>query len=87
MGALHAAHERGLAIPDDLSISGFDDIPVAPYSIPSLTTVRMPVREMVDRAMSMVLDEGGLDVREPPSVLQPSLVVRSSTGPAPEHGN
>ncbi|MGZ8591555.1 MAG: LacI family DNA-binding transcriptional regulator, partial [Actinomycetota bacterium] len=87
IGALHAAHERGVAIPDDLSISGFDDIPVAPYSVPSLTTVRMPVREMVDRAMAMVLDEGGLDVGEPPAVLQPSLVVRSSTGPAPERGN
>jgi DNA-binding LacI/PurR family transcriptional regulator len=84
IGVLHAAHERGLRVPDELSISGFDDIPVAEFSVPSLTTVRMPVREMVDRAVRMVLDDGELDVGRPPPLLQPSLVVRASTGPAPE---
>ncbi len=83
IGALHGAHQRGLRVPDDLSISGFDDIPVAAFSVPSLTTMAMPVREMVERAVGMVLDDGGLDVRKPPPVLQPSLVVRSSTARAP----
>jgi DNA-binding LacI/PurR family transcriptional regulator len=83
IGALHAAHERGLRVPDELSISGFDDIPVAAFSNPSLTTMRMPVREMVDLAVRRVLDDGDLNVRTPPAVLQPSLVVRASTGPVP----
>ena len=47
IGVLHAAYERGLRVPDDLSVTGFDDIPFAAASIPALTTVRMPVREMV----------------------------------------
>ena len=42
MGMLHEAHRRGLHVPDDLSIAGFDDIPVAAYTVPALTTVRMP---------------------------------------------
>jgi DNA-binding LacI/PurR family transcriptional regulator len=81
IGALHAAHERGLRVPDRLSITGFDDIPVAAFSVPSLTTVRMPVREMVATAVRIVLDEPELRAQQPPAVLQPSLVVRASTGP------
>jgi DNA-binding LacI/PurR family transcriptional regulator len=84
LGALHAAHERGLRVPGQLSITGFDDIPVAAFSVPSLTTVRMPVRAMVERAVRMVLDEPELGAAQPPPVLQPSLVVRASTGRAPE---
>lgn len=84
IGALHAAHERGLRVPDQLSITGFDDIPVAAFSVPSLTTVRMPVRGMVERAVQMVLDEPELGAEQPPQVLQPSLVVRASTGRVPE---
>jgi DNA-binding LacI/PurR family transcriptional regulator len=80
IGALHGAHERGLRVPDELSITGFDDIPLAAFSVPSLTTVRMPVREMVATAVRMVLDEPGLRVQEPRPVLQPSLIVRESTG-------
>lgn len=80
IGALHAAHERGARVPEHLSITGFDDIPVASFSVPSLTTVRMPVREMVERAVAMVLDGPGPDTPASPSVLQASLVVRASTG-------
>jgi DNA-binding LacI/PurR family transcriptional regulator len=84
LGLLHAAHERGLRVPDQLSITGFDDIAMAAYSVPALTTVRMPVREMVEQAIQMVFDdeaESGKD--EPPPILQPTLVVRDSTGRAP----
>lgn len=84
IGALHAASERGLRVPGRLSITGFDDIPLAAFSVPSLTTVRMPVRGMVERAVQMVLDEPELGVEQPPPVLQPSLVVRASTGRVPE---
>jgi DNA-binding LacI/PurR family transcriptional regulator len=80
IGALHAAHERGVPVPERLSITGFDDIPVAAFSVPSLTTVRMPVREMVEHAVGMVLDGPDLNVSGSPPVLQASLVLRASTG-------
>lgn len=83
VGVLHGAHERGLAVPERLSVTGFDDIAVAAFSVPSLTTVRMPVREMVAEAVRMALVEPELRTRQPPPILWPSLVVRSSTGPAP----
>lgn len=85
LGVLHGVHQLGLRVPDDLSVTGFDDIPFAAAAIPALTTVRMPVREMVARAVALVLDGDaprGVDARAHP-VLQPTLVVRSSTGPAP----
>jgi DNA-binding LacI/PurR family transcriptional regulator len=83
IGALHAASGAGVQVPDRLSVSGFDDLPVAAFSVPSLTTVRMPVLEMVARAVTMALDDPKLDGRQPPPVLQPTLVVRASTGRAP----
>jgi len=77
LGALHEAHRRGLRVPDDLSITGFDDIPLAAYAVPALTTVHMPVQEMVSVAVAMVIEE---DARVPDNpILEPSLVVRAST--------
>jgi DNA-binding LacI/PurR family transcriptional regulator len=87
IGLLHAAHERGVRIPDDLSITGFDDIPVAAFMVPALTTVRMPVREMVATGVRMVIDERkelAGQVPPPHHVLRPSIVVRTSTGRAPD---
>jgi DNA-binding LacI/PurR family transcriptional regulator len=83
IGILHGAHERGLRVPDQLSVTGFDDIPVAEFAVPALTTMRMPVREMVTSAVEMVLGEAELDPRRTPPTLQPSLVVRASTAPSP----
>jgi DNA-binding LacI/PurR family transcriptional regulator len=80
IGLLHAAHEHGLRVPEQLSITGFDDIPMAAYTVPALTTVRMPLGEMVEQALRMALDQpmGAAEHQVP--VLQPSLVVRSSSG-------
>lgn len=95
-GGLRGAAERGLRVPDDISITGFDDILPVAYTVPALTTVRMPVNEMVRTAVQLVLDPtsddaddtdataDGADAAEPPPVLQPVLVVRESTGPAPQ---
>jgi DNA-binding LacI/PurR family transcriptional regulator len=82
IGALHAAHARGLRVPADISIAGFDDIPVAAVTVPALTTARMPVREMVAMAVQMVLGDSPLDPTRP-TMLRPSLMVRASTGPPP----
>ncbi|CAN5554439.1 LacI family DNA-binding transcriptional regulator [soil metagenome] len=85
IGVLHAAQRRGLHVPRDLSVTGFDDIPVAAVSVPALTTVRMPTREMVERGVRMALaaagaGSGSQDDQHP--VLEPTLVARASTGPA-----
>jgi DNA-binding LacI/PurR family transcriptional regulator len=82
IGALHAAHACGLQVPADVSVAGFDDIPVAAVTVPALTTARMPVREMVAKAVQMVLGDHPLDPTRP-TVLPPSLMVRASTGPPP----
>ncbi len=82
MGMLHAAHRRGLRVPDDLSVTGFDDIPVAAVSVPALTTVRMPTEDMVLVAIDLAIGEHEASIDFHP-ILEPELVVRASTGPAP----
>lgn len=93
VGLLHAAHVRGLRVPDQLSIAGFDDIPLAAFAVPALTTVLMPVRDMVERALQLALDapsdpsdptdrsRAGDPLQQLPAVLKPTLIVRASTGP------
>jgi DNA-binding LacI/PurR family transcriptional regulator len=80
IGLLHAADLLGLRVPEQLSITGFDDIPMAMFTVPALTTMRMPVSEMVDQALRLALDDAG-DSDQPVPVLKASLVVRSSTAP------
>lgn len=89
IGVLFEAHARGIRVPDDLSVTGFDDIPLAAFTVPALTTVRMPVREMIGRALGMLIDDGVAPAdpeRWQPAILGPSLVVRSSTGPVARPG-
>lgn len=84
-GVLTAAREAGLAAPDDVSVAGFDDHPIAAESRPALTTVRLPIDEMGQRAADMLIDliEGrGLPERH--VRLPVSLMIRESTGPCPE---
>lgn len=56
-GVIHAAHELDLRIPDELSVTGFDDTPVARYVWPALSTIRQPVQEMAERAARQLLDQ------------------------------
>jgi DNA-binding LacI/PurR family transcriptional regulator len=83
-GVLHAAAELDIEVPGTLSVVGFDDIPIASFTVPSLTTIHMPVDEMTAVAARLAMDEPE-DGAEPGEsvVLSPSLVVRKSTGPAP----
>jgi LacI family transcriptional regulator len=83
LGALRAARALDLHAPRDISVVGFDDIPIAAYLEPALTTVRQPMHEMGARAMRIVLDL--LRGENPPErVIMPGeLVVRASSGPAP----
>jgi DNA-binding LacI/PurR family transcriptional regulator len=78
IGAALAVREAGLRVPDDISLVGFDDIELAPYSHPPLTTVRQPVYELGHRAMEIVLALMA-DGQEATSVmLKGELVVRQS---------
>jgi LacI family transcriptional regulator len=81
IGALAALRERGVAVPDEVSVVGFDDVPIARDVTPALTTVRLPLVEMGARAMTLALD--GPDVAHPPRIehLAAELVRRGSLGP------
>jgi LacI family transcriptional regulator len=83
VGALAAATDRGLRIPEDLSIAGFDDIDLAQATRPMLTTVRQPLPEMGRIAVSLLirlLEQQRLDALH--IELATELVIRGSTGPA-----
>ncbi|MCC7248851.1 MAG: LacI family DNA-binding transcriptional regulator [Lysobacter sp.] len=84
-GVLHTAARRGVRVPQDLSVFGFDDLPMARQLWPSLTTVRQASRDMGRIATEQLL----LSIRDPLAggVVQVpyELVFRESTGPAPGH--
>jgi LacI family transcriptional regulator len=83
VGALAAARRRGIAVPAELSFVGFHDAPIAAYLDPPLTTVRMPLREMAERSVDVLL-ELVAGRRASSFVLEeaPVLVERESTAPA-----
>ncbi|MGY2734110.1 LacI family transcriptional regulator [Sphingomonas sp. UYP23] len=84
-GVMHAARQRGLDIPKDLSIVGFDDTPVAAHVWPPLTTVRWPIASMA-RSAALKLTAGldGEDIVEEPSLFLSTLIRRASVA-APSH--
>ena len=74
--------ERGLRAPDDLSVVGFDDVPVASWSTPALTTVRQPLAAMAATAFRMLRSDPATAAGEPHHIeLATTLVIRESTGP------
>ncbi len=84
IGALRAVSERGLRIPEDISVAGFDDIVMARYTNPPLTTVRVHADRVGRTAMRLCFDRMRNPEYPTQSVYVPSeLVLRGSTGPAP----
>jgi len=85
LGVYEAARQRGLRIPQDLSVVGFDDLPVARWVSPPLTTVRQPLAEM-GRAAAQMLGEiiEGRPLRSRRVELSTELIMRESTGPVPQ---
>ena len=84
MAALAAATGRGLRVPQDVSIVGYDDIAYARLLSPGLTTVRQPAASMGAEAARLLLERIDRGRTEPRTiVIRPELVVRGSTGPAP----
>jgi DNA-binding LacI/PurR family transcriptional regulator len=93
MGALCALEEAGLKVPHDISVIGWDDIPLAAYATPPLTTVRQPTAQLARRAVTHLLDliDGSRAAAYEETAraevvhckLPPELAVRRTTGPRP----
>ncbi len=84
LGAIRAVRERGLSVPDDVSVVGYDDSMLIAFTDPPLTTVRQAVQSMGAAAVRALLDEiDGTPAPRAEYVFRPELVVRGSTGAAP----
>ena len=83
VGALRELRENGIRVPQDLSVSGFDNIDLAQFCCPALTTVHIP-RDQIGKTICDVLISGqDATLVAQDIVIDPELVVRDSTGPAP----
>ena len=85
VGALHALGERGVRIPSDLSLVGYDDMEWWTLTHPPLTTVGQPVYDLGQKAMRLLLAQIGREKARRPQrvVLKPELILRESCGPPP----
>lgn len=84
VGALLTAHERGIPVPDALSVIGFDDTPQAAWTAPPLTSVRQNLEGMGKIAVETVRTlAGGATAPSRHLELATSLTIRATTGPAP----
>ena len=84
VGVLHAVYSDGRTVPNELSVVGFDDLLLAAHTVPALTTLRMPIGEIVGEGVELAIDLG----RDPTMsraprrrVFEPALIVRQSTAP------
>lgn len=85
-GVLRAAHDFRIQVPDELSVAGFEDAPIASQIWPKLTTIRQPIGAMAERAAALLMEQlrGGQEHPEQPPVATPqiiesSLILRQST--------
>jgi LacI family transcriptional regulator len=78
IGLLRASRDMGIRVPEDLSIVGFDDIPLASLVSPRLTTIRQPIQKIAQIAVRTVLGRGPIDG---PIALKPCIIERESTAP------
>ncbi len=83
-GALSVLNENNIKVPEQFSIIGFDDMPIARYLIPKLTTIRYPIYLMASYAAKLALNLANQDIEQPNYVqFQPTLVKRFSIENAP----
>jgi DNA-binding LacI/PurR family transcriptional regulator len=81
LGVVTAVVESGRRVPEDISVVGFDDIRLAEYTSPPLTTIRQPAAEIARRATELLMDlTQGKQVKVTRHLLVPELVVRKSSG-------
>jgi LacI family transcriptional regulator, galactose operon repressor len=83
-GALSVAHSMGLGVPEEVSVVGFDDSPLASQVWPALTTIRQPISDMAAEAAELLLSTlRGEPAESSKHMLPSTLTFRQSTGPAP----
>ena len=81
LGAIRAARARGLSVPEDLSVVGYDDSPLIAFTDPPLTTLRQPVRAMASPLCAPSSTRStGMPTPHSEYLFRPELVVRGSTG-------
>ncbi len=84
LGSVRAARRRGLSVPDEVSVVGYDDSPLMTCAAPPLTTVRQPIEAMGRAAVELLVAQiEGADVPADELMFEPELVVRGSTARAP----
>ncbi|WP_322920887.1 LacI family DNA-binding transcriptional regulator [Nocardioides renjunii] len=81
LGLLHALHERGRRVPDDISVVGFDDVPESAFYWPALTTVSQDFSELGRRALDLALAAVRGDEQATAEPIEPTLTVRASSAP------
>jgi DNA-binding LacI/PurR family transcriptional regulator len=80
LGVMRSLAERGLRVPDDVSIVGFDDVPEAGFYLPPLTTVRQDFGEVGRQALNALVDRMSGAIPAGPRIrVAPELIVRAST--------
>jgi LacI family transcriptional regulator len=81
IGAMTALREHGMNVPDEVSVVGFDDIHVASYTSPKLTTVRQPIYDMGRAAAKLLIDASRkkVSLKDNTTIFDAELVVREST--------
>ena len=80
-GVLRQLRDRDLRVPEDVSVAGFDNIALAEHLCPSLTTARIPQRQIGELAFEALVFDSPDRPRD--IVIDPDLIVRESTGPSP----
>ncbi|EJL88141.1 LacI family DNA-binding transcriptional regulator [Pantoea sp. GM01] len=85
VGALKALSDHHIAVPAQVAVMGFDDIPLAPFTIPALSSVKMPVTEMIQETIERLISmlDGG-EMRND-KTFAGELMVRESVGPGPHN--
>ena len=83
MGLLRAFADRGIAVPDQVSVMGFDDVPHAAYLTPPLTTMRLDFHELGHRAFKVLIERSTENRKTAVEPITAALVVRQSTAPPP----
>ncbi len=81
LAALDTANQRGLSVPDDLSLISFDNTPVVRFTVPQLTAVDQPIAATFSKAVELLITSGDEVVKHQPVVTEGSLIERSSTAP------
>lgn len=84
-GAMNALKESGLSIPEDVSVIGCDDIMLSEFMNPPLTTLRFSAKDIGIRTMYSIIQQETPQVSTTPVVLQTELIIRKSSGKAPEN--